>query len=155
MMLFWTSLGGLSCIPSTGLRDIYLGAQRIEVAVPLKAGTRARVTQAYQGYTSHRHFQRFAIDIAIPEMDGFSLFERVGEISPNIIVIFVTGSPEVEQIHRAMKLGALDFLIKPCETEILLAKISWAHEKKSEHEERIRAAKVSDIISSPRSVLDE
>jgi hypothetical protein len=43
--------------------------------------------------------------------------------------------------------------MKPCNTEKLVAKISIAHERKAEQEERIRAAKVSEIISSPRSVL--
>ena len=52
-----------------------------------------------------------------------------------------------------MKLGALDYLMKPCETEDLVAKIDKAHGKKAEHEQRIRDAQVQDIISSPRSVL--
>ena len=52
-----------------------------------------------------------------------------------------------------MKLGACDYLMKPCETEDLISKVNKAHERKAEQEERIRAVKVADIMSSPRSVL--
>ncbi len=54
-----------------------------------------------------------------------------------------------------MKLGASDYLMKPCDMEELVAKINKAHVKKFEHEERIRAARVKEIVCSPRSVLKE
>jgi FixJ family two-component response regulator len=54
-----------------------------------------------------------------------------------------------------MKLGAFDFLIKPCDTEALDIKIKQAFTRKDEHEERIRAAKASNVISSPRSALED
>jgi len=54
-----------------------------------------------------------------------------------------------------MKLGAFDYLLKPCETKELVAKINAAYKRKAEHEERIREAKVSDIISSPRAALKD
>ena len=67
----------------------------------------------------------------------------------------LTGHATVETAIEGMKLGALDYLKKPCETQDLVSKIKMAYEKKLEHEERIREAKVKEIVSSPRSVLKE
>jgi DNA-binding response OmpR family regulator len=54
-----------------------------------------------------------------------------------------------------MKLGAMDYLVKPRGTEELVTKINKVYQRKAEQEERIREAKVKGIISSPRSVLRE
>ena len=54
-----------------------------------------------------------------------------------------------------MKLGAFDFLMKPCETEDLTVKIDKAHDRKAEQEDRIRTAKLSGFTSSPRSILKD
>jgi FixJ family two-component response regulator len=52
-----------------------------------------------------------------------------------------------------MKLGAFDYLLKPTKTDELVGKVNRAYARKSEQEERIRQAKVNEIITSPRSVL--
>jgi len=92
--------------------------------------------------------------VAMPGMDGVEVLREIKRIKPLTEVIMLTGHATVEAAIEGMKLGALDFLMKPCEIEELVAKINKAYEKKAEHEERIRAAKVSEIISSPRSVLE-
>ena len=45
--------------------------------------------------------------------------------------------------------------MKPCDNEELVSKIDRGYERKADQEDRIRAAKVADIMSSPRSVLKE
>jgi DNA-binding NtrC family response regulator len=103
----------------------------------------------------HYNYDVVVLDVDMPGMGGIETLREIKKHKPLTEVIMLTGKGTVESAIDGMKLGALDFLLKPCEIETLLAKISRAHEKKSEHEERIRAAKVSDIISSPRSVLEE
>lgn len=66
----------------------------------------------------------------------------------------LTGQGTVETAIEGMKLGAFDFLMKPCDTEELDTKIKKAFARKDEHEERIRAAMLNGSISSPRSVLE-
>ena len=99
------------------------------------------------------NFDLVILDVAMPGMDGVEVLREIKRIKPLTEVIMLTGHATVEAAIEGMKLGALDFLMKPCETEELVAKINKAYEKKAEHEERIRAAKVCEIISSPRSVL--
>ena len=45
-----------------------------------------------------------------------------------------------------MKLGAYDFLTKPCEVEELAAKIKAAVQKKREHEDKIKDAERKKIL---------
>jgi len=44
-----------------------------------------------------------------------------------------------------MRLGAFDYLMKPCEIEELLAKVNEAREKKSRHEQKIMDARMKEI----------
>jgi DNA-binding NtrC family response regulator len=94
------------------------------------------------------------LDVAMPGIDGLDALVEIKKLKPLTEVIMLTGHGTVETAIEGMKRGAYDFLMKPCETEDLDAKIKKAHTRKAEHEERIRAAKVSDIVSSPRSVLE-
>jgi len=93
------------------------------------------------------------LDVAMPGLGGIDALREIKRIKPLTEVIMLTGRATVETAIEGMKLGAHDILMKPCETEELVAKINKAYGKKSEQEERIRAARVSEIISSPRSVL--
>jgi DNA-binding response OmpR family regulator len=99
------------------------------------------------------NFDAVILDVSMPGMSGVEALRQIKRIKPLTEVIMLTGHATVDTAIEGMKLGALDYLIKPCETEDLLAKIDMAHRRKAEHEERIRAAKVQDIVASPRSVL--
>lgn len=93
------------------------------------------------------------LDVSMPGMSGIDALRAIKKIKPLTEIIMLTGHATVETAIDGMKLGALDYLIKPCETKDLIAKINMAYERKAEHEQRIRDAKVQDIITSPRSVL--
>jgi DNA-binding NtrC family response regulator len=95
------------------------------------------------------------LDVAMPGVDGIDALREIKKMKPLTEVIMLTGQGTVEAAIEGMRLGAFDFLIKPCNTEDLDTKIKNAQARKAEHEERIRAAKVSEIISSPRSVLED
>jgi DNA-binding NtrC family response regulator len=95
------------------------------------------------------------LDVAMPGIDGIEALREIKKSKPLTEVIMLTGHGTVKTAIEGMKLGAFDFLMKPCNTEDLDTKIKKAFARKAEHEERIRAAKVSDIISSPRSVLKD
>jgi DNA-binding NtrC family response regulator len=47
-----------------------------------------------------------------------------------------------------MKLGAFDYLMKPCDIDELISKVREAVTKKREHEERIREAAVKNALST-------
>jgi len=99
------------------------------------------------------NFDVVILDVSMPGMSGVEALSKIKKIKPLIEVIMLTGHATVESAIDGMKLGALDFLMKPCGNEDLIEKINMASDRKTEHEQRIRDAKVKDIIDSPRSVL--
>lgn len=99
------------------------------------------------------NFDVVVLDVLMPGIDGIEALREIKNIKPLTEVIMLTGHATVETAIEGMKLGAYDYLMKPCETQDLVMKIDKAHERKAEHEERIREAKVSKLETSPISVL--
>ncbi len=65
------------------------------------------------------------LDIMMPEMDGYEVCERIKKNKnwENIPIIFLTAKNETEDIVRAYKLGAADYLSKPFNPPVLLARV--------------------------------
>ena len=103
----------------------------------------------------HYNYEVVILDVAMPGLDGVATLREIKKLKPVTEVIMLTGHATVETAIEGMKLGAMDYLVKPCDTEELVTKINKAYQRKAEQEERIREAKVKEIISSPRSVLRE
>jgi DNA-binding NtrC family response regulator len=101
------------------------------------------------------NFDVVILDVRLPGIEGTAVLREIKSLKPLTEVIMLTGHGTVEMAIEGMKLGAFDFLMKPCETEDLTAKIDKAHDRKAEQEDRIRAAKISDYTSSPRSILND
>ena len=101
------------------------------------------------------NFDVVILDVRLPGIEGTEVLREIKNLKPLIEVIMLTGHGTVEMAIEGMKLGAFDFLMKPCETEDLTAKIARAHDRKADQEDRIRAAKISHSASSPRSVLND
>ena len=101
------------------------------------------------------NFDVVILDVAMPGMDGIETLREIKRQKPLTEVIMLTGNATVETAIEGMKLGAHDYLMKPCETDDLVSKINRAREKKREQEDRIREARVKEIVSSPRAALRE
>jgi DNA-binding NtrC family response regulator len=70
------------------------------------------------------------IDVKMPGMDGLEALRQVKAINPGIEVIMLTGHASVESGIEGMKLGAFDYLMKPCDINDLLVKIEDAFQQK-------------------------
>jgi CheY-like chemotaxis protein len=67
------------------------------------------------------------LDVDLPGLDGFSLYERLRQERPNAfaVVFFTAHASEAEQL-RAYRAGVIDYVTKPVNMRILMAKIpSW------------------------------
>ncbi len=82
-------------------------------------------------------FDVCVLDIKLPDMDGIELLGRIKEIEPTSEVIMLTGHASVDTAIKAMKLGAYDYLVKPCKLSELSSIVSKAFEKKSLKEKNI------------------
>lgn len=56
-------------------------------------------------------------DIQMPVMDGITLAKKVYELSQNIKIVFLTGYDEFSYVREAMRVSAVDFLMKPFSEE--------------------------------------
>jgi len=81
--------------------------------------------------TGHKAIEQFRkinfdlciLDVMMPDMDGFTLVTQLKLHNPAIPFVFLTARSLKEDQIRGYKLGAIDYLIKPFDPEILLLKI--------------------------------
>jgi two-component system, OmpR family, response regulator CpxR len=85
------------------------------------------------------------LDVLMPGKSGIDTLKEIKKLRPLTEVIMLTGHATVETAIDGMKLGAFDYLMKPTEINDLVAKITKAHARKAEHEDRIMQAKIKGI----------
>lgn len=65
-------------------------------------------------------------DVRMPDVTGIDLLRRVKELGIDVPVIVITGHGDIALAVEAMKIGAVDFLEKPFEDDVLLAAVQSA-----------------------------
>ena len=73
---------------------------------------------------------------AISGQEGYHWLNRILEIDPRAVVLFITAYGDVEKSVKAIKAGATDFILKPWQNEKLMATISSAIKLRKSKEER-------------------
>jgi DNA-binding response OmpR family regulator len=64
------------------------------------------------------------LDVMMPEMDGFTLAEKIKGLDPNMPLIFLTAKSLKEDIVKGLKIGADDYITKPFDPEVLILRIN-------------------------------
>jgi DNA-binding NtrC family response regulator len=77
------------------------------------------------------------LDLTMPHLSGQELLRRIREDYPQIPVIVITGTAEVETAVECMKLGVFDYLVKAIEESKLLATVRRAIELRELRDENI------------------
>jgi DNA-binding NtrC family response regulator len=85
------------------------------------------------------------LDIKMPGMDGMETLKEIKRQHPLAEVIMLTGHATVETGIEGMKLGAFDYLMKPCDIEQLVRKVSEAAAHKRRHQDKIMEARIQAI----------
>ena len=70
-------------------------------------------------------------DLMMPDVDGFGVLKAVKRYTPQASVIILTGYGDMRTAIDALRLGADDFTLKPCEIEELVFRIRRCLEKRS------------------------
>jgi len=71
------------------------------------------------------------LDLRLPDMTGMDVLHAVKQKSPDVPVIFMTAHGSIDTAVEAMRHGAQDFLIKPCEADRLRVTVNNAIRKAS------------------------
>ncbi|RMF73705.1 MAG: sigma-54-dependent Fis family transcriptional regulator [Acidobacteria bacterium] len=102
-----------------------------------------RVVEAEDGVRAARAIDRESFDVAVldirmPGLDGLEVLRSLADDDGAPEVILLTGNATVESAVEAMKLGAYDFVTKPCRIEVLDALIRAAARKRGLERENER-----------------
>jgi len=97
-------------------------------------------------------FDLLFVDIVMDGKTGIDLLRSVKKNNPNAQVIIITGAPSVETASEALRLGALDYILKPVRQDDLLraARLALRHKRVSDEKDRCR----SNIDAIFKSVQD-
>ena len=98
------------------------------------------------------------LDIALPDVNGLDLQRRVDVDRSDMPVIFITDYGDVPTTVQAIKAGAIEFLTKPFDDDVLLGAIAHALERSRralEHDAKMRALRESyaALTSRERDVM--
>lgn len=121
-----------------------------------------------RSYTSAKHFLAddhpkhgcLIADVRMPDMSGLELQVEVTRRHIGLPVIIITGHGDVPLAVQAMKAGAVDFLEKPFDDDLMLASVRRAMDLGSQARSRsaeFKAAKnlLCGLTPRERSVLDK
>ncbi|MBI4595268.1 MAG: sigma-54-dependent Fis family transcriptional regulator [Candidatus Tectomicrobia bacterium] len=75
-------------------------------------------------------FDVVLLDLKMPGMDGIEVLRHIKDVSPLTEVIILTGHGTIDNAINSMKLGAYDYLSKPCKLNEVEAVIIKAYEKR-------------------------
>lgn len=83
---------------------------------------------------AHLARQSFALvltDIQMPGLSGIELLRRITEYFPDTAVVMMSGIDRTQRVLDALRLGAYDYLIKPCELDVLELCVERALERRA------------------------
>ncbi len=86
--------------------------------------------RAQQGYTL------VLLDLILPDLSGFDVLKEIRQHQPDIPVVIMTAHGSIDAAVEALRYGASDFLIKPCEADLLRVTVSNALKSSSKQDQK-------------------
>jgi len=99
------------------------------------------------------NFDVVVLDLKMPGMDGLTTLKEIKKLGLFSQTLILTGHGSIDSALEAIKLGAYDYLTKPCEIDELVAKIEGAWDKKDDLQKKDMQEKVQMVIESPKDAL--
>jgi FixJ family two-component response regulator len=98
------------------------------------------------------------LDVSLPDIDGLELQRRISTDRTDMPIIFISGYGDVPMTVRAMKGGAVEFLMKPFKDDVLLGAIRGAIERsvtalREESETQLLRSRRASLTPREREVM--
>jgi two-component system response regulator FixJ len=98
-------------------------------------------------------------DVRMPGISGIDLLRGLRETNPDLPVIVITGHGDISLAVEAMKIGAIDFLEKPFDDDLLIASVRLALNRDADVAKRKAelgniGEKLAALSNRERQVLD-
>ncbi len=128
----------------------------IEILAQRLAKRGYTVKTALDGRTAIRQLQDddtievVILDVAMPGMSGIETLTAIKKNHALIEVIMLTGRATVDTAVEAIKLGAFNYLLKPCEIEDLIFHTQEAVKRKRDRRARILEVRMTPYLSQKR-----
>ncbi|MDD1781285.1 sigma-54 dependent transcriptional regulator [Enterovibrio sp. ZSDZ35] len=87
--------------------------------------------QALEQFSSDSAFSLILLDLRLPDLSGFEVLAEIRKQKPDIPVVIMTAHGSIDAAVEALRYGASDFLIKPCEADLLRVTVNNALKPKS------------------------
>jgi len=91
------------------------------------------------------------LDVRMTGMDGIETIREIKRRFPLVEVIMLTGHATIESAVEGMKIGAFDYLLKPCEIDVLVSKIEAAAAQNRYYAKRL----MEELIKPYQPKMDE
>ena len=128
-----TAPGGAGRKPGSGIRLLLVDDEEayVNVLANRLAKRGFEVTKAYSGGEAFQklrggQFDVAVLDLKMDDMDGIEILKIIKLTVPRMQVIMLTGHGSATACDEGMKMGAFDYLMKPCDLDELIAKIKAA-----------------------------
>jgi putative two-component system response regulator len=80
--------------------------------------------EALKMISDHVEIDLILLDLRMPLLDGFGVLEELAELKSEIPVIILTNADEIEQEIKGLELGAVDFIRKPLNIQVLNKRVA-------------------------------
>ncbi len=103
-----------------------------------------------------KSFDLALVDLIMPGIDGIETMRRLREASPETVVIMLTAHGTMESAIEALRLGAHDYLIKPCPEQTLKRCIEEGMTKRRDQErQRTLMRQLTELTETVRDLASE
>jgi two-component system, OmpR family, copper resistance phosphate regulon response regulator CusR len=108
------------------------------------------VEVAYDGLmgltlANRNHYDLIITDLILPEMNGLSLCKKIREGGSGVPILMLTALSTSEDVVTGLDAGADDYLAKPFELNVLLARIRALTRRKTENTSTANILKIADL----------
>lgn len=138
------------CVPVVTVLLVDDEKEFVETLAQRLASRNYRVAWALSGpealccLAESKTFDVVLLDLELPGLDGLQILTRIKTDQPLVEIVLLTAHTSTATAVKAMRFGAFDYVVKPCDLDALAEKLEAAAERKRRREKRI-----CDVHSRP------